>query len=205
MSAEHLQPQLQEPIAKAERLVAEDKLEQAMEVLKDVVDRSPEVLRPRLLLGTTLMQLGKNEDAAVILADVIKKWPKNSEAHLLLAYVRLDHGDKELARQGLQKVLEMTTNTDQQLAAHLGIASLYENDGLLTEATIHYGKALDIEPGLRDLLMTVQKQLLWRQPIATPGDNSGHTVPNQLRLEGMKDELKKLREGHNTKGGLGND
>lgn len=205
ISTENVSPELQAPMSRAEGLVAEDKAEQALEVLKDVVDGSPEALRPRLLLGSALMQATKTDEAARVLSEVTNRWPQNTAGHLLLAYVRLDQGEKLRAREGFEKVLEIAINTEQRVAAHLGMASLSENEGQLTEADIHYRKALELEPGLRGFLMTVQKQLLWRQPIAAPIDGSGHAVSSRVRIDGMKDELKKLRDGQKGRGGLGDE
>lgn len=182
-------------MARARRLITEGKAQEALAMLQRAMSLAPGVEEPSLLYGGALLQTGKAKKAAKHLKVTIKRWPKSSRAHLLMAHTLLLEGKNEEASKQFGQVLALTEDPEQQISAHLGLASVYEEREEQNQANRHYAKALAIDPGLRGVLVNVQKELLWREPQRVSGEKPRTRKSNKARRERIEAELRNLRQG----------
>jgi tetratricopeptide (TPR) repeat protein len=189
-------PETAHDLSRAEQLLADDKLEEAVAILQRVVAQAPGHLRARLLLGGALLELGKSGEAQAALSTAVDAWPHSAEAHLLLGYALLEHGERPAAVQQLQQALALITEPEQLVSAHLGLAATYEALQEHALANRHYAEALTIAPELREVLVHIQKALLWRGQAMVNDAPTGATRPGSTRRARIAAEVQKILKEH---------
>jgi cellulose synthase operon protein C len=109
-----------------------------------LVNSAPDLLQAKLLLSIGLMAQGSLHQAEVHLSDVVRRAPENTEARKLLARVNLQLQRPDIAMQ-LLTPLQQANDSDPQLAAMLGLASLQRGDSKQGVQLLEQGLARDPE------------------------------------------------------------
>jgi tetratricopeptide (TPR) repeat protein len=185
---------LEQGLSHAKALLSEGKIEEAATELKEMVFSSPDNPSLNLLYASALLQLGKTDDAKQYMSRIVEKWPELSSGRLLMGYALVEKGEKKEAIEQFQKVLSISHYTEERLSAHLALASIYEEEGAEAKATRHYVQALTIEPTLGDILIDVQKELLWHEPQSIKAKDVGELESYKSRQKRMESQLKSLHD-----------
>jgi tetratricopeptide (TPR) repeat protein len=92
----------------ANRLLVQNKPAEAVEILKEIVQRNPEDEDVRYNLGIALSRLGQNEEAAKEYREALRIFPDYAEAHNNLGNLLLQMGDREEATKHLEAAVKIT-------------------------------------------------------------------------------------------------
>ena len=180
----------QSQLATAEEMLEEGRAKDAIPILRREVKRSGNSLRPRLLLAGAYLEVGDIGNADRALSDAVGRWPEDAEAHLLFGYCRLDREEVEQARSELERALELSDDPSLELAAHLGLASIHDRLGDGDRADEHYARALAIAPETRDVLIEIQKELVWRPSVSVGKEGTWYSDSRRRdRIEAALEEL----------------
>jgi len=127
----------------AQFLVTEEKMEQAENNIRNVLDRDPDVLEARYILGNILTKQEKYEEAIEEYSKALSVDPEYYDAifGIALAYTR--SGNSEEAIVGFKRLLDIDPK-DTKPYFHLG--NLYEERGELDEAIAHMKSAVNLDP-----------------------------------------------------------
>ncbi len=105
----------------------------------DVTGKNP---RANALLGTTLANLGKPEEAVVYLERAVQDKPDFAEAHGDLAMVLAKLGKIDEAKKSYETALRLKSSLP---LAHYGLANILSREGQLDEAISHYDEAVRLK------------------------------------------------------------
>jgi Tfp pilus assembly protein PilF len=97
-------------------------LQRAVELARNPADATYELVY--LMLGRTLRQLGRNEEAAIALERVLETNEQNAEAHLELGLAYRDQGDFYRAREHLSRVVQLAPGSPFSERARAALAQL---------------------------------------------------------------------------------
>jgi len=132
----------------ANSLERSNQLDRAAELYEHGISIAPN--SPDLLLGLARINLRRGnvsaakEGASIVLA----KSPENTDAFLVLGLAYSEEGDLPHARMILQKGVKLA---DTSSALHAALARIAEREKNVPEAIQHYQRALELDPGNRDL------------------------------------------------------
>jgi Tfp pilus assembly protein PilF len=97
-------------------------LQRAVELARNPADTTYELVY--LMLGKTLSELGRNEEAAIALERVLETNEQNAEAHLELGLAYRDQGDFFKAREHLSRVVQLAPGSPFSERARAALAQL---------------------------------------------------------------------------------
>jgi len=149
---------------------------------------SPE---PCLRQARSLLAQGQTQSAEGLLDKAIVRWPLCADLSLLRGYARLKLGKLAEAREDFTVVLRVSDHQATRVSAHLGLGATLERLGRQREADDQYALAVAIEPGLAAVLMDVQKNRLYPQPVSVRSEGPGGQSAAQ-RQKYLEEALRKL-------------
>lgn len=132
----------------AQSLEISNQLDRAAELYEHGISIAPNY--PDLRLGLARINLSRGnvaaakEGAGIVLA----KSPGNTDALLVLGWAYSQEGDLPHARMILEKGVKLA---DTSSPLHLALARIAEREKNVTEAIKHYQRALELDPGNRDI------------------------------------------------------
>ncbi len=86
----------------------------------------------------------KRHDAAIALCEhVLRHYPKHIQTYRLMAEARLEKGDLDDARELFRRVLSADP---EDRIAYVGLATIFEQEGLIDEAIWHLERAHELDP-----------------------------------------------------------
>jgi len=127
----------------AQFLVTEEKMEQAENMIQNVLERDPAVLEARYILGNIFSKQEKYEEAIDEYSKALSIDPEYYDAIFGIALAYKKSGNTEEAIVGFQRLLGIDPK-DTKPHFHLG--DLYELQGKLDEAISHIKSAVDLDP-----------------------------------------------------------
>jgi Flp pilus assembly protein TadD len=129
----------------ANALVHKGQFEEAAAMLEGVVERHPEFVDARNLLGICYINLGRLDDAERAALSTLAEAPGNSEAYFNLGIVADKRGRHDEAFSAFKRSVDLRGDHDE---ARLNLANEYLRRGNFKHAKIQAGKALEINPEL---------------------------------------------------------
>jgi len=130
-------------IAEALHLVANGRLEEALELIRIERALAPNDLRPWLLEGRFLLQLGQSQEALELVQQVLEVMPDNTDAIYLRGAIHMQSGDRQQAESDLRHVL---TIEPAHLPAMNDLAVLLIDRGETAEARQLLERVLELNP-----------------------------------------------------------
>jgi tetratricopeptide (TPR) repeat protein len=179
-------------IEQAKEFIHQGSLKQAISLLRSDIAHFPDHREAYVLLAGALFQSQQLAEAEKILFSAIQRWPEDSKSHLLMSYCLLDQGKKEQSLSSFLEALKYAETPTLEIAAHLGLASVYAEMKQDEQATYHYHSALAIEPELEEVLVNIHKELLWQEPVVASGEGFGGDRMGQHRKGRLKTHLERL-------------
>ena len=154
-------------VEEARRLLDEGRAGQALRVLDEQLEGSPQDAEARFLRGLALSRTGRREEAIAVFQKLTRDYPQLPEPYNNLAVIYAQQGDYEQARDALEAAL----------ATHPSYATAHENLGDIYAAlaSASYNRALMLEEGnstARDKLR-VMENLSAGAPAARPTLSGG--------------------------------
>ncbi|MDE0262596.1 MAG: tetratricopeptide repeat protein [Bryobacterales bacterium] len=135
-----LRADVPDPLLAATEALVSGSPKSAAETLVPVVEADPENADAHRLLGVALSLLGRRSGALEALAAAARLQAANPANHLALAQALAQFGENRRAQESFRAALDL----DGRLGpAHEGLALSLALDGSLTEAILHFGKALE--------------------------------------------------------------
>jgi tetratricopeptide (TPR) repeat protein len=116
---------------------------QAIEAYRNIVERAPGWLEPKLNLGTLCYEDGDWAGAAEQFRSALGIAPGNPLAHFNLGSVLDDLGESESAAEHLEEALRLAPGFAD---AHYNLARIYEKLNATAEARAHWRRYLDYDP-----------------------------------------------------------
>jgi len=180
---------------RAKALIHQGDLKKAVALLRREASYSPDRREVQVALAGALFQSGKLKEAEQTLFLSAQRWPRDPEVHLLLGYCLLEQGEQQKAAPQFHETLKYADNPKVRLAAHLGLAALYEEgeDKDQGKANHHYAHVLAIAPQMEEILVNIQEELLWQEPIVAEGEGFGGQRADRYRKSRIESELRKLQ------------
>ncbi len=130
-------------IKMAQFLVTEEKMEQAENMIKNVLESDPAVLEARYVLGNIFSKQEKYEEAIEEYSKALSVDPEYYDAIFGIALAYKKSGNTEEAIVGFKRLLDIDPR-DTKPHFHLG--DLYEERGDLDKAISHLISAVDLDP-----------------------------------------------------------
>ena len=166
--------------------------EAALAQLDGLLVREEDNVELRILRAQILLDTGDPVEARQCLEQVLEVAPDHVEGLLLVGYCLLDVEEADAARGKFERVLNLAPDPITAMSAHLGLATIFEQDGEQRRANAHYAGAIALEPELREVLLQAQTGILSPAPISagTHGNGLSASDPHRRRLiQGRVDEL----------------
>ncbi|HEY6291001.1 MAG TPA: tetratricopeptide repeat protein [Terriglobia bacterium] len=116
---------------------------QAIDAYRNIVERAPGWLEPKLNLGTLYYEDGDWQGAAEQFQCAVEIAPGNPLAHFNLGSVLDDLGQSESAAQHLEEALRLAPGFAD---AHYNLARIYEKLGASANARRHWKRYLELDP-----------------------------------------------------------
>jgi arylsulfatase A-like enzyme/Tfp pilus assembly protein PilF len=135
--------ELYNDIKMAQFLVTEEKMEQAESAIRSVLERDPDVLEARYILGNIFTRQEKYEEAIEEYSKALSVDPEYYDAIFGIALAYSKSGNSEEAIVGFKHLLDIDPK-DTKPHFHLG--NIYEERGELDEALTHLKSAVDLDP-----------------------------------------------------------
>ncbi len=135
--------ELYNEIKMAQFLVTEEKMEQAENAIKDVLDRDPAVLEARYILGNIFSKQEKYEEAIEEYTKALSVDPEYYDAIFGIALAYKRSGKQEEAIVGFKRLIDIDPK-DTKPYFHLG--DIYEVRGELDEAITNLKSAVALDP-----------------------------------------------------------
>lgn len=151
----------------------EDRYDEAITELSDVVRLEPEISSGYLELGRALVHRQKYQEALPVLRTAAEKNPSSGMAHYELGLALIKTGQWEASLPEMQAAVVCTPNS-AQLHFYLGAVELRSNH--IPEATAEFEKSLKIEP---DHFLA---NLKYGEMLFQDGDPAG-ALPKLIRAE----------------------
>lgn len=129
-----------DPLLAATEALVNGSPQSAVETLAPVVSADPQNADAQRLLGVALSLLGRRTAALEALAVAARQQKANPANHLALAQALAQFGENGRAQESFRAALALD---DRLGPAHEGLALSLALDGSLTEAILHFGKALE--------------------------------------------------------------
>ena len=139
-------------------------IETALQLLDDGIKNYPDNSKLKRTMSVLLLQSGRSEEAERFVLDLIKSNPNESGLHLLLGYILKSNKKNSNAMREFQTVFHNSSNRNQQISAHLGLAALYEELHIEHKANEHYQSALSLDASLWSILKKIQVERLRVKP-----------------------------------------
>ncbi len=133
------------------QLVQQDRLEQALDPLREAVGIAPEYYPAANNLAQVLFHLGKLDEAEPLLRELVRDHPAYLYAHATLLKLYRQQDRIAEARE-LVKVTDMPDETqpDAMAAWHIELSNMYKQTGDDEKARRHIKFARDICPEMLD-------------------------------------------------------
>jgi tetratricopeptide (TPR) repeat protein len=135
--------ELYNDIKMAQFLVTEEKMEQAENAIRNVLERDPSVLEARYILGNIFSKQEKYEEAIEEYTKALSVDPEYYDAIFGIALAYKRSGKAEEAIVGFKRLIDIDPN-DTKPYFHLG--DIYEVRGELDEAIANLKSALALDP-----------------------------------------------------------
>ena len=135
--------ELYNDIKMAQFFVTEEKMEQAENAIKDVLERDPAVLEARYILGNIFSRQNKYEEAIEEYTKALSVDPEYYDAIFGIALAYKKSGKSEEAIVGFKRLIDIDPK-DTKPHFHLG--DIYEVRGELDEAISHLKSAVALDP-----------------------------------------------------------
>ena len=116
---------------------------QAIDAYRNIVERAPGWLEPKLNLGTLCYEEGDWSSAAEQFRRATEIAPGNPLAHFNLGSVLDDLGESESAAEHLEEALRLAPGFAD---AHYNLARIYEKLNAAAKARAHWQRYLDYDP-----------------------------------------------------------
>ena len=143
-----------------ERLAAvcaqQGKLHEAATLLRQVLDKKPDSLRPHFDLANLLYALGRMEEAKAHYEAAILLKPDYADAHYNLGVVLQALGQPTVAMMHYERALALK---EDYARAHSNLGNILHAFGRFAEATTHYERALLTEPESAEVLSNLGSAL----------------------------------------------
>jgi tetratricopeptide (TPR) repeat protein len=120
-----------------------DRRRQAIDAYRNIVERAPGWLEPKLNLGTLCYEEGDWTGAAEQFRRALDIAPGNPLAHFNLGSVLDDLGESERAAEHLEEALRLAPGFAD---AHYNLARIYEKINATAKARAHWQRYLDYDP-----------------------------------------------------------
>jgi protein O-GlcNAc transferase len=121
------------------QLVAQGKQDQAVKLLREVIQREPRNADARLLLGSLLMESGQRAESIAQLGEAVRLLPKSAEAHNALGEAYNTFGETSKARPEFERAVGLDPRHAQ---AHLNLAAILLQQGEAQRAVPHLDQAI---------------------------------------------------------------
>jgi protein O-GlcNAc transferase len=108
------------------QLVAQGKRDQAVSLLRDLIQADPRNADARLLLGSILMESGQRSESIEQLREGVRLRPKSAEAHNALGEAYIAFGETAGARPEFERAVELDPRHAQ---AHVNLAAILMEQG----------------------------------------------------------------------------
>ena len=144
---------------------------QAIDAYRNIVERAPGWLEPKLNLGTLYYEEGHLEAAADEFRRAIEIAPGNPLAHFNFASVLDDLGELSASVEQFEEALRLAPGFAD---AHYNLARVYEKLGAAAFASMHWQRYLDLDPSsawadfARERLATLTSNLSTDEPAQRP-------------------------------------
>lgn len=162
-------PAAEDPLKSIKQLIRGGEYEKALPRLNSFLKENPQHAEARFLMGLTLAEQGRAEDAQAVFLELTGDYPDLPEPHNNLAVLYAARGEYALARDSLLVAI----------STHPSYATAHENLGDIYArmAGIAYGKALEIDTEnqtARVKLAMVRELFSERGPAANPAPDSNN-------------------------------
>ncbi len=114
------------PVEAAWQLLAKGKRDQAVTLLRDLIQANPANADARLLLGSVLMEAGQRTESIAQLREAVRLLPQSAEAHNALGEACNSFGDPAAARPEFERAVALDPH-HAQAQANLGDVLLQLN------------------------------------------------------------------------------
>jgi tetratricopeptide (TPR) repeat protein len=135
--------ELYNDIKMAQFLVTEEKMEQAENKIKNVLERDPDVLEARYVLGNIFSKQEKYAEAIEEYSKALSVDPEYYDAIFGIALAYTKSGNQDEAIIGFKRLLDIDPK-DTKPYFHLG--NLYKERGELDEAILYMKSAVNLDP-----------------------------------------------------------
>ena len=188
----------------AKILLSEEMIEKAIAEYEAVINNNPNHIEAYLLLYSAVQRLPKPElgKALIMLEKASRIAPDNDSIHLNLGQLYIQLNASEKAEVEFHKVIELSTDPEHLLSAHLGLMSIYEKQGIHEKANAEYELAKQIFPDIDKLIK--QFEIYHTQSEIrriTPAPNAeklfvddGIHPSDKERIMRLQEEIRKLPE-----------
>lgn len=149
--------------AKAAILLTANKVDDAIDSLRQAVRLAPHLAEMRLRLANALFQAGKLDAAAGAYVETLSINPDNFQAHYNLAVIRISQG---IPQEGLEHLQEAVRLKPDYVDAHFALAQLLEAAGRRDAARHEYEEVLRLAPRHPDAKQRLEA-LIHPRPRAT--------------------------------------
>lgn len=127
------------PLSKARTLIANGKLDQAVEILDDLVKAEPTSFDARVLLGTTLAIQGVRSESIHQISEAVRLRPRSATAHNLLGTTLSRFMETAEAKAAFERAIQLEPGMAE---AHVNLALLLAQSGDWDGAGEHLDLAL---------------------------------------------------------------
>jgi protein O-GlcNAc transferase len=121
------------------QLLAQGKRDQAVTLLRDLIQADPRNADARLLLGSVLMENGERSESIAQLGEAVRLLPKSAEAHNALGEAYNAFGETTAAQPEFERAVELDPRHAQ---AHVNLASILLQRGEAARAVPHLDQAI---------------------------------------------------------------
>jgi protein O-GlcNAc transferase len=121
------------------QLIAQGKRDQAITLLRDVIQADARNADARLLLGSILMENGQRAESIAQLGEAVRLLPKSAEAHNALGEAYNAFGETTAARPEFERAVELDP---QHAQAQVNLAAILVQQGDAQGAIPHLDRAI---------------------------------------------------------------
>lgn len=144
---ERFETETEDPAAKAileaRKLMADERWDDALEVLRSEIDLAPDEIRPRLLESRVLLLAGRNDEALAKAEEIVKRFPEEPDAYYQRGTVHLAMEHRTSAEEDFRVALELAPD---HVPAMNDLAVLLTVRGERAEAERLLERVLELRP-----------------------------------------------------------